>query len=290
MKIIERTKIWFTISLVVILIGIGSMLFKGFNFGIDFKGGTLVEVSIGKELNEDEVKEVTDIIKKQDSEAIVTTANNNTQIDIKAAEDVLTEDKVSTIVKEVQEKFKDATLKSHDRIGSSVGKELTNKALLSSLISIVLILIYVGFRFEFKFGAAAIIALIHDILVTLTVYSVFSISVDSPFIAAMLTVLGYSINDTIVVFDRIRENLKKMRKKTVEEIADESINQTIRRSLYTSITTLITITTITVMVPAIRNFGIPLIIGIASGAYSSIFIASPLWVIFKKHSKTKVKI
>ena len=118
MKIIERTKIWFTISLVVILIGIGSMLFKGFNLGIDFKGGTLVEVSIGKELNEDEVKEVTDIIKKQDSEAIVTTANNNTQIDIKAAEDVLTEDKVSTIVKEVQEKFKDATLKSHDRIGS----------------------------------------------------------------------------------------------------------------------------------------------------------------------------
>ena len=290
MKIIERAKILFTISLVVILIGIGSMLFKGFNFGIDFKGGTLVEVSIGKELNEDEVREVTDIIKKQDSSAIVTTANNNTQVDIKAGEDTLTEDKLSTVVKNIQEKFSDAKLKSHERIGSTVGKELTNKAILSSLISIVLILIYVGFRFEFKFGAAAIIALIHDILVTLTVYSVFSISVDSPFIAAMLTVLGYSINDTIVGFDRIRENLKKMRKKTIEEIADESINQTIRRSLYPSITTLITITTITVMVPAIRNFGTPLIIGIASGAYSSIFIASPLWVLFKKHGKKKVKI
>lgn len=290
MKIVERTKIWFTISLVVILIGIGSMIFKGFNFGIDFKGGTLVEISIGKEFNADEEKEITDIIKKQDSSAIVTTANNNTQIDIKGGEDKLTEDKVSTIVKEIKEKFADAKLKSHDRIGSVVGKELTNKALLSSLISIVLILIYVGFRFEFKFGAASIIALIHDILVTLTVYSLFSITVDLPFIAAILTVLGYSINDTIVVFDRIRENLKKMRKKTVEEIADESINQTIRRSLYTSITTLITITTITVMVPAIRNFGIPLIIGIASGAYSSIFIASPLWVIFKKHGKKKVKI
>ncbi|WP_294344127.1 protein translocase subunit SecF [uncultured Clostridium sp.] len=290
MKVIERTKIWFTISLVVILIGIGSMLFKGFNFGIDFKGGTLVEISMGKELNDSEIKEVTDIIKKQDSSAVVTTANNNSQVDVKAGEDTLTEAKLSTITKNIQEKFSDAKLKSHDRIGSTVGKELTQKAILSSLISIVLILVYVGFRFEFKFGCAAVIALIHDILVTLSVYSVFSITVDSPFIAAMLTVLGYSINDTIVVFDRIRENLKKMRKKTIEEIADESINQTIKRSLYTSITTLITITTITIMVPAIRNFGIPLIIGIASGAYSSIFIASPLWVLFKKHSKKKVKI
>ena len=121
MKVIERTKIWFTISLVVILIGIGSMLFKGFNFGIDFKGGTLVEISMGKELNDSEIKEVTDIIKKQDSSAVVTTANNNSLVDVKAGEDTLTEAKLSTITKNIQEKFSDAKLKSHDRIGSTVG-------------------------------------------------------------------------------------------------------------------------------------------------------------------------
>ena len=112
MKVIERTKIWFTISLVVILIGIGSMLFKGFNFGIDFQGGTLVEISMGKELNDSEIKEVTDIIKKQDSSAVVTTANNNSQVDVKAGEDTLTEAKLSTITKNIQEKFSDAKLKS----------------------------------------------------------------------------------------------------------------------------------------------------------------------------------
>ena len=143
-------------------------------------------------------------------------------------------------------------------------------------------LIYIGIRFEFSFGAAAIIAVVHDVLVTIGVYGILGIPVNAPFIAAILTIVGYSINDTIVIFDRIRENSKKMRKVSVDEIANISINQTLSRSINTSLTTLFTITAVYIFVPTIREFSFPLIVGIATGAYSSIFIASPIWVMLKK--------
>ncbi len=146
-------------------------------------------------------------------------------------------------------------------------------------------LIYVGMRFEFRFGAAAILALVHDVLITLSVYAIFQIPVNSPFIAAILTIIGYSINDTIVIFDRIRENQKNMRRKSIEEVANISITQTMRRSINTSLTTLITIVCVYIFVPTVRDFSFPLIIGIATGTYSSIFIASPIWVLLKKKNK-----
>ncbi|MHC1683356.1 MAG: protein translocase subunit SecF [Clostridiaceae bacterium] len=287
-KFIERTKIWFTISIILTIIGIASLAINGLNLGIDFKGGTLLEVSMGKTITAEELSSVESIVKNYDSNATLNTAVDNTQVDIKSDSEKLDEETVTKIVNEVKEKFPDSSLKSQERIGASIGTELTKKAVIAVLLSSLAILIYVAIRFEFKFGLAAVIALVHDVMITLTFYSVFKIQVDTPFIAAILTVVGYSINDTIVVFDRIRENLKTMKKEETSYIANLSINQVVKRSVYTVTTTLITISCVTIFVPQVRNFGLPLIIGILSGCYSSIFIATPLWLLFNKKGKNKV--
>ena len=151
-------------------------------------------------------------------------------------------------------------------------------------------LIYIAIRFEFNFGIAAIVALVHDVLITLAFYAIFDIPVNSSFIAAMLTIIGYSINDTIVVFDRIREDRHNMRRNTSTEIANASINKTLSRSINTSLTTLIIIGAVNIFVPTVREFSLPLLIGIAAGAYSSIFIASPIWVLLQKRNKKNKKI
>ena len=148
-------------------------------------------------------------------------------------------------------------------------------------------LIYIAVRFEFKFGVIALIALAHDLLITISVFAVFGISINSPFIAAVLTIVGYSINATIVIFDRIRENTKKMRRANTYEIADTSLTETLARSVYTSLSTLATIVAINILVPSVREFTIPLIVGIICGAYSSIFIASPVYVLLKEKTGKK---
>lgn len=283
LKVIEKTKNWFSLSLIVILIGIGFMSFRGLNFGIDFKGGTKLVIDLGKEFNKPEVD---DIVKKYAPD-VVTKTIEKTQYEIKAKD--LDETKTSELFKALKEKYslKDEALISQEQISASVGKDLTKKAVIALLVACVAMLIYIGIRFEVDFGIAALIALLHDVLVTITVYAVFNIPVNTPFIAAILTIVGYSINDTIVVFDRIRENVKSMRRANPSEIANKSINQTIARSINTSLTTLITIAAVNVFVPTVREFSLPLMIGIATGTFSSIFVASPIWVIFKNRKATK---
>lgn len=280
LKIIEKTKLWFGISLLIIVVGLGFLVTKGLNFGIDFRGGTQVVIDMGKDF---EKAEIDSIVTKYTNDA-VTNKVETTQLEIKSNN--LDSEKISSMFKEIKEKYnlEDKALVSQDEIGQSVGKELTNKAIIALLVANVAMLIYVAIRFEFKFGLAAILALVHDILITISVYAIFNVPVNSPFIAAILTIVGYSINDTIVIFDRIRENGKTMRRVNVTELANVSITQTMSRSINTVLTTLITITAVYVFVPTVREFAFPLIIGILSGAYSSIFIASPLWVIFKNRA------
>ena len=153
-----------------------------------------------------------------------------------------------------------------------------------------MMLIYIAIRFEFNFGIAAITALVHDVLITLAFYAIFNISINNSFIAAMLTIVGYSINDTIVIFDRIRESSRSMRRSTPTEIANVSINKTLARSINTSLTTLIIIGAVNIFVPTVREFSFPLLIGIAAGAYSSIFIASPVWVLLQKRKIKNKKV
>lgn len=281
-KIIEKTKIWFTISLLVILIGFSFVLFKGLNYGIDFKGGTLINVNMNKEFEKDKVNSILDKYAKGKYSTKI--ANEGKEIEIIVQADVLNEEKTNELVDEIKKEFSldDNAILDKETIGGTIGKELKSKTFLALIVANLAMLVYIGIRFEFNFGAAAIIAVVHDVLVTIGVYGILGIPVNSPFIAAILTIVGYSINDTIVIFDRIRENSKKMRKASAAEIANASINQTLSRSINTSLTTLFTITAVYIFVPTIREFSFPLIVGIATGAYSSIFIASPIWVMLKK--------
>jgi preprotein translocase SecF subunit len=277
LKIMEKTKIWFSISLIIIAIGMGFLCFRGLNLGIDFKGGT--EVAI--QLNENISKEDADVIVKNYAPDASTTIEDTYQYKIKSAD--LDSDKLGSVMTDLKNKYKldDKALISQDEIGSSVGKELTQNSITSLLAAFVVMLIYIAIRFEFKFGLAALAATVHDILITVCVYAIFYVPVNTPFIAAILTIVGYSMNDTIVIFDRIRENSKKMRRSKSIEIADVSLTETIARSIYTSLATVVTIIALNVLVPSVRSFTIPLIVGIISGAYSSICIASPIWVYLK---------
>ena len=282
-KIVEKSKIWFSISLAIILIGVVLLCTRGLNFGIDFKGGTKLVVELGD--NFDKV-EVDNIVKEYASDAVTKTVEG-TQYEIKSTE--LDETKTAELFDALKEKYTldDSALVSETQIGPSVGKELSRNAIIAVLVACVAMLVYIAIRFEFTFGVAAIGALIHDVLITLSVYAIFDIPVNSSFIAAMLTIVGYSINDTIVVFDRIRENNHSMRRSNPAEIANKSINKTLARSINTSLTTLIIIGAVNVFVPTVREFSFPLLIGIAAGAYSSIFIASPIWVILKNKMNKK---
>ena len=285
-KIIEKSKIWFSISLAIILIGVVLMATRGLNFGIDFKGGTKIVVDFGNSFDK---VEADGIVKEYATDAVTKTVES-TQYEIKSKD--LDETKTAELFDALKEKYslEDSALISQSQIGPSVGKELTRNAVVAVLIACVAMLIYIAIRFEFNFGVAALTALLHDVLITLAVYAIFNIPVNSSFIAAMLTIVGYSINDTIVVFDRIRENSHSMRRSTPAEIANVSINKTLARSINTSLTTLIIIGAVNIFVPTVREFSFPLLIGIAAGAYSSIFIASPIWVLLEKRNTKSKKV
>lgn len=285
LKIMEKTKIWFSISFIIIALGLGFLAFRGLNFGIDFKGGSDIKLQLNENINKDDVDT---IVRGYAPDASTNTLEGN-QYEIKSAD--LDSDKLGSIMTDLKTKYSldDKALVSQDEIGGSVGRELTQNSIMALLAAFAVMLIYIGIRFEFKFGLAAIAATIHDILVTLSVYTIFYIPVNTPFVAAMLTIVGYSMCDTIVIFDRIRENTKIMRRAEPIEVADVSLTETIKRSLYTSAATVVTILAMNELVPSVSNFTTPLIIGIISGAYSSICIASPIWVYLKDRIRNKKK-
>jgi preprotein translocase SecF subunit len=281
LNVVKNKRNYFMVSLSIIAVGLVMVFARGLNVGIDFTGGTLIQIELENEVPVDEIRNITDSFDKNAS--IVHAGENNTQIIIKTTVNLDNEERF-----EVFTQFKDKYGLTDDdfvkqlKFGPTIGKETQKKAVISVLIASLCMLAYITLRFEFLFGVAAVIALLHDVLIGIAVYSIFKVPVNSSFIAAMLTIVGYSINDTIVVFDRIRENIKKMRKSKYEEIVELSISQTLVRSINTSVTTLFAISALYIFgVEAIRDFAFPLIVGVLAGTYSSIFIASPIWVMLK---------
>lgn len=285
MSIVKRYKLWFLISIVIILIGIGMFFYQGVNIGIDFVGGTTISIEIGKEFNKEEV----DQILSKYSEGATSKKVNETQLEVRSKE--FTVDKLKEFFNELKEKYEleESALLSQNEIGESVGKELTNRALIAVFIATIFMLIYIVIRFEVFFGIAAVIALIHDVLITLSAYSIFFVPINSPFIAAILTIVGYSINDTIVIFDRIRENKKIYSGKSDEFVADLSLKQSFVRCMNTSLTTIVIILSVYIFVPSVREFSFPILIGMISGTYSSLFIATPIWVMLNRRKSKKEK-
>ncbi|TYC88338.1 protein translocase subunit SecF [Acetobacterium wieringae] len=286
-QVAEKSKIWFAVSLILIAISVGSLFINGLNFGIDFIGGTIVTIELNTPFETSDAKA---LIEEYDSSADVTYAGEaKTQVIISTKKDLSTEER-QTLFSKFQEKYnlEDTDLLSIDTVSPSIGAEMANSAMIAAVVAVLLMLVYITFRFEFMFGLAAVIALVHDLIIVLGVYSIFQIQVNSPLIAAMLTILGYSINDTIVVFDRIRENRPKFGKYDYANLVDTSVSQTLRRSINTSFTTLLAIGALYAFgVPAVQDFALPLMVGIVSGTYSSIFIASALWCKIKEFQASK---
>ena len=277
-KFIENRKKFFAVSLCVILLGLGFTAFKGFNYGIDFTGGTMMQIEMGQKVDINDVKKT--ISEYNLDPTIVYAGNDNTQIIIKTIKD-LKSDERTEVVNTLSEKYslKDDAVLASEEFGPTVGKDLRRNAFKSILLAAIVMLIYVRFRFKtWKYGLAAVAGLVHDILVTLSLYAIFGITINNPFIAGILTVVGYSINDTIVVFDRIRENSKFYKKKQNVALVNDSINQTLSRTFMTSLTTLMVMVPLFIMASSeLRAFLIPLIIGVFVGTYSSIFLCSPLF-------------
>lgn len=289
LKIVEKTKIWFMLSFIVILVGMGFWVAKGLNYGIDFAGGTVLQVDLKQQVDTEKVR---NIAAKYASDAVVTTVDA-TGISIRSsALSSESSDKIEQLKSEISKEYNiDNSTWSTEIVGPAIGNELRQKAVIALLVAAAAMLLYIALRFEIRFGVAAVLALLHDILITLSVYAILRIPVNSSFIAAILTIVGYSINDTIVIFDRIRENMKTMRRVSYEELADVSITETMARSINTVLTTLFTITAVYFIgVSAVKELALPLITGIISGCYSSIFIASPIWVMWKNYDKKKKSI
>ena len=290
--IVGRRKIWYFISLCVIIPGIVSMVVKGFNYGIDFTGGTIIELRFDKAAS---IADVRDVMKgyNLDNSMIQLSGDESSATE---ARDVmirtvdLEENDRKAIMASLKEKLGDYAVLREEKVGATMGSELLMNAAMATLLSWLLIVAYVSFRFEFRFGIAAVLALVHDVLVVLGVFSILQKQVDSSFVAALLTIVGYSINDTIVIFDRIRENLRLhfRRGGDIVELANRSIYQTLTRSLYTVCTVLFTTFALYWFGgDTTKDFSFALLVGFFSGCYSSIFIASPLWVTLRNWHEAK---
>ncbi|MCG0275885.1 MAG: protein translocase subunit SecF [Thermosediminibacteraceae bacterium] len=282
--IMETKWIWLTISLVVIAAGLISLTTRGLNWGIDFTGGDILHFNIGQPYSLEEARQQIDSLNLKTYE-VKEAGDDRKELIIRTV--VLSPEQKSKITEAIREKWPNAQLIRAEKVDATIGKELQRQALIALAIANIGVLIYVAFRFELKSGIAAILALVHDVLVMVSFYSIFYIPVDSTFVAAILTIVGYSINDTIVIFDRIRENLKIMTKASFDDIANTSISQTLARTVNTSLTTLLSIIALYFLGgETIKDFTLALIVGMVSGVYSTVFIATPIWSMLRGQQKT----
>ena len=298
---IGRRRIAALISISVIVIVLLSLFFRGLNLGIDFTGGTLVEVSYSSSVNTEEVRTN---LRRSGLDGVVVQyfgTSRDVLIRLPADPEVDAAESSSLIISSLREPYGETLAQSSENdsqrcvfqdgttgdctvqmrrvefVGPQVGGELTEKGGLAMLYALLGILAYVAWRFEWRFALGAVIALVHDVLITVGFFSLLGLEFSLPVLAAVLAVIGYSLNDTIVVFDRIRENFRKMRKGTIVEIMNSAINQTLRRTLLTSLTTLLVVVTLILLGgEIIKGFAVALFIGILVGTYSSIFVASPV--------------
>ena len=285
-------KIWFLLSLVLIIPGFICMGVRGFNFGIDFTGGTIIDLRFAQPVTLTDVRSSLakygldgSTIQLAGAESGVESSEN---VMIRTVD--LEENQRKEVMASLTQDVGSYTVLREEKVGATIGGELITNAVLALVISWALIILYVAYRFEWRFGVSAVLALIHDINIVLAVFSLTQRQIDSSFIAALLTIVGYSINDTIVIFDRIRENLKLhfRRGGDVNELVNRSIYQTLTRSLYTVFTVLFTTFALYWFGgETTKDFAFALLVGFASGCYSSIFIASQLWIELRNRTERR---
>ncbi|MBQ1302612.1 MAG: protein translocase subunit SecF, partial [Firmicutes bacterium] len=277
LPVISKRKFWYAISLCIILLGFGLGVARGFNMGIDFTGGTMMQIDMGK--SHADLTAVEQILDDQDIKAtIVYAGDDNDEIIIRTATS-LDNDAREVILDQIYDKYglDSEALMAADQFGPSVGAVIQKSALQAVFLACILMLIYIAIRFELNFGIAVILALLVDVLTMISLYGLFHIEINSPFIAAVLIILGYSINNTIVVFDRIRENMKYGRVHG-DELVNLSVRQTLSRTISTSVTTILAVVALLIMgTPSLRSYVLPVMMGLIAGTYSSIFVSGSIW-------------
>lgn len=292
---VKNFKITGLISIILALTGLAGLLLAPFgvslfNFDIDFVGGTTMQFEMGQDVTSELTSRVSELVADATGvrpSSVTKAGDAGTQVVIKCAE--LSSELRDAAFEAVRAAYglpeTDSPIKS-EFVSASVGSDLKRSAVLASAIAVALILVYISIRFQFFSGLAAVIALIHDLLIMLSVYVILRIPFNMNFIAAALTILGYSINATIVVFDRVRENIRLEPGKKFEQIVDDSIHQTLSRSINTTLTTLFAIVLLLVFgVDSIRNFALPVCVGVICGCYSSVCISGPMWNLFEKKKR-----
>ena len=280
---IQHKKIMYTVACVIIIAGILVSAIFGMNYGIDFTGGTKMQLDLGQYVGEQELIKELESYGMENPEVIYSGQDKH-EVIIRTIQ-FMDNDERGAVIDKLQAKygFDDTGILASEMFSPSVGSELQKNAVIAVLVAAIGMLIYIIIRFEWKFGVAAIAGVFHDVLMVIAFYAIFRVTVNNPFIAGVLTVVGYSINDTIVIFDRIRENNNLMKKNDIVGVINKSINQTIGRSVMTSVTTLVVMIPMLVMAgSAIREFVVPLMVGVVVGCVSSITICSPIYYDIKK--------
>lgn len=302
MQIVKKRFIFFTISLILIVGGIASMIVNSvrgngaFNLDIQFTGGVSITANVPNEATESDIKDIVkDVIGKEPNQTQIADVTDGKSAILKFKE--LSDKDTLAIEEKLEEKYKiTADDFSVQQVSATISAEMLRTSILSVVVACIAMLIYVSIRFkDIKKGSSAIVALVHDALIVLGAYSLFRIPMNNNFIAAILTVIGYSINDTIVVFDRIRENTRSVGRRNYEGLVNLSVKQTLARSLFTSLTTFVTVAALYVFgESSVRQFALPIAVGILVGTYSSIFVACNLWYMLcsafdksKKAAKSK---
>ncbi|MGF9698375.1 protein translocase subunit SecF [Paenibacillus sp. MABNR03] len=286
---IKGSKIAYTFSIILTVAGIISLLSLGLNYAVDFRSGSNVDITVSKAITAEQIKPIINDIGINDGDAHITTGADRVNVRFSNVLD----EKQESQFKEEFTKLDSAASYEVNTVDPEMAKELERNAIYAVLIASIGIMIYVAIRFEWRFAVAAVISLFHDAFVVISVFSLFRLEVNLTFITAVLTIVGFSINDTIVIFDRIRENLrfaKKTTKADLREVVNRSLAQTMTRSLNTTFTVFIASLCLFIFGgESIRMFSLAMVIGTLFGAYSSIFIAAPLWLTLKGKQPTKPK-
>jgi preprotein translocase subunit SecF len=289
-SIVRHARIFFSISCIFLLIGIGSMLLRGFNLGIDFTGGSILDLKFDNPVTVSQIRDVMSDHKMGNSIIQLGGSDGN---QVQESQSVLirtgliSDEQRVAVMNDLSQRVGTNQVLRVENVGATVGRDLVKQAVGAVVLSWVLMIIYITIRFEHNFAFAAIIALIIDVLVTLSWFSLLHLEIDSSFVAALLTVVGYSINGTIVIFDRVRENMHTHRRsESMGDMVDNSIWQTMTRSIYTTVTTLFAVVAIFLFGgETIKNFSFAMLVGFSSGFYTSTFLAGPLWLFLKGRKK-----
>jgi len=288
MKVIGKHQIYLGVSAAVILASLILLVVKGLNFGIDFTGGTLLERGFEGRVNADQVQQVLaspDLAAYGLGGSVVQPLEESSQdrsVILIRTKPFDGQEPIAAIDEALEAAFGEVEVRRSEFVGPVIGRELVRQAFWALLLAGAGILIYISLRFEWRFGIAAVLALTHDVIVTLGVLSLLGSEINTPFVAAILTVVGYSINATIVIFDRIRENLAIRKRESLPDLVNASIRQTLARSINTSLTTLLVLVTLYIFGgSSIKDFTLTLLVGVVAGTYSSVFLASPLWYLFR---------